>query len=233
MPIISLGGQKFSYSVKKKIIGSISIRLKSATSFLITCPFFITSPSIDRFIQNHSFWVIKNSGKFAPKKKITSLKTVSILGKTYQITIKKFARDSLVIFENEQTIYANSTLLTETHLRHLFDTKFRPLAQKLIKSELHQLQSQFGFPFKKITVKNQSSLFGSCSSVGNLNFNWQIIFFPPAQFRHILLHELTHLSVKNHSRLFWQTLEKYDPDWRQNRLWLKKEGSRHFLISHK
>jgi predicted metal-dependent hydrolase len=233
MSTISLGGQQFSYSVKKKIIGSISLRLKSATSFLVTCPFFITSTSIIRFIQNHSSWIVKNSAKFIPPKKLTKLKTVSILGKSYEITIKKSARDSMVIFENEQKIYTNTRLLTDTHLRHLFDAKFRPLAKKIVLSELHEFQSQFGFSLKKITVKNQSSLFGSCSSSGNLNFNWQIIFFPTPQFRHILLHELTHLIVKNHSRLFWQTLAKYDPDWHQNRLWLKKEGLRHFLISHK
>lgn len=233
MPIISLGGKKFTYLVKKKLTASLSLHLRSTRSFIITCPYLTPGSVINRFLQSHSSWILKNSQKFSSPKKLSSLKTLSILGHSYQIILNKSQRDSLVIFADEKKIYANSISFSAAHLKHLFDTKFRPLAQKLIKEKLLELRSQHHFSYKKITVKNQSSLFGSCSSAGNLNFNWQIVFFPPDKFQHILLHELVHLSVKNHSRHFWQTLAQCDPDWRQNRLWLKKEGPRHFLISRR
>ncbi|MDD4107013.1 MAG: M48 family metallopeptidase, partial [Candidatus Shapirobacteria bacterium] len=62
------------------------------------------------------------------------------------------------------------------------------------------------------------------------NFNWQIILFPVDKFEHVILHELTHLTVKNHSRAFWEQLGKYDSNWRENNQWLKKEGTKRFIV---
>jgi hypothetical protein len=106
----------------------------------------------------------------------------------------------------------------------------RPTAQKLIKQEVARLSHLHSFKVSRISIKNQKSRFGSCSSQGNLNFNWQIILFPPQIFTHIILHELTHLSIKNHSSKFWNQLALYDPNWRSHRLWLKKEGTQHFIV---
>jgi predicted metal-dependent hydrolase len=112
----------------------------------------------------------------------------------------------------------------------LIDSKLRTHALKLINTHLSSFKNQYGFSYRNVSVRNQSSRFGSCSHVNNLNFNWQIIFFPLAQFQHILLHELTHTIVKDHSSRFWSQLAVYDPMWRSHRQWLKKEGSLQFLI---
>jgi hypothetical protein len=106
----------------------------------------------------------------------------------------------------------------------------RPTAQKLIKQEVSRLSDLYSFKVGKISIKNQKSRFGSCSSAGNLNFNWQIILFPSSIFTHIILHELTHLDIKNHSSKFWKQLAIYDPNWRTHRLWLKKEGTKRFIV---
>ena len=138
--------------------------------------------------------------------------------------------DSVVILESEQKIYANISKPTELHIKKILEKKLRPFALKLIKSELRQLSSQFSFEYNHVTVRNQSSRFGSCSSQGNLNFNWQIILFPVDKFRHILLHELNHLKIKNHSRTFWDQLAIYDPHTKSNNLWLKHYGTKYFLF---
>lgn len=230
MPNILLSGHRFSYTVDRKVIRSLRLRLKSLDSFVVSCHFLTPNFVINKFINDHADWIVKNSHFIQPKKNINTLTNLSVLGVDYQLTITKSAHDSVVIYDDEHQIFINSTSLTSSHLKTLLDKKLRPLALKLIKTSLTELSVQFSFKYGHVSVRNQSSRYGSCSSRGNLNFNWQIIFFPPDKFRHILLHELTHLDIKNHSSKFWAQLSVYDPNSRTNNLWLKKEGNKHFLI---
>jgi predicted metal-dependent hydrolase len=231
MPKISFSGQEFSYTINRKFIRSLSLRLKSANSFVINCPHLTPDFIVSRFINEHSPWIIKNSSRFHTLPAISSLQNLSILGQNYEVIIKKMARDSVVIFHDEQKIYANTTSLSHLHLTALLDKKFRALALSLINQELSQLSKIHNFKYNHVSVKNTTSRFGSCSSTNNLNFNWQIILFPFPMFQHVLLHELTHLTIKDHSLKFWRQLAIYDPHCGAHRLWLKKEAGKFMIFS--
>jgi len=230
MKSILVQGKKFTYQIKRKAINSIRLHLTSLNSFSVSCPSLTPSFIINKFIQNNIDWIITNSAKFKPKKRILKLKSLKILGLKYQLIFKKTQTDSVLIFPDEQKIYINTSKYKSKHARFLLEKKLRPFALSLIKKELVNLSDQFGFKYNHVTVRNQSSRFGSCSSHGNLNFNWQIIFFPKSKLKHILLHELNHLKIKNHSSEFWHQLSVYDSNSRLNNLWLKQEGTKHFIF---
>lgn len=230
MTTILLGGKKFSYNLVRKSISSLRLRLIDKHSFSVSAPFLTPNFLIQKFIQNNSDWIINHSQKISSKSKISQLKKITILDKDYQLEFINTQNDSVIILEPEQKIYANISKSTENYIKRMLEKKLRPFALKLIKNELRSLASQFCFEYNHVTVRNQSSRFGSCSSRGNLNFNWQIIFFPVEKFRHILLHELNHLKIKNHSKTFWDQLTIYDPHTKSNNLWLKKEATKYFLF---
>lgn len=230
MSTIALLGKSFSYTITRKPIMSMSIRIRSRRSFSVSVPRLTPAFFIDRFINDHSEWIVKNSNKISKKKSLKSLKTLKIVDREYQLSITKSKMDSVVIFKEEQKIYTNSITLSNIHLKKLFDTKFRPFALSIISEELKKLSQEFGFKYNRLSVKNTTSRFGSCSSRNNLNFNWQVIFLPYSVFRHILLHELSHTIHHNHSSKFWQQLAACDPDWRSNRRYLKTHASSHFII---
>ena len=227
---ITLINKVFSYSISRKSIYSIRLQLKSASSFTVSCPHLTPDFLIAKFIRQHTDWIIKNSQKIAVTPKITSIQTINILGDDYQLFINKTSRDNVIIFEDERKIFLNANNLSESHLNTVFEKRMKRLSLILIKNEVEKIKKNHPFEYRTITVRNQKTRFGSCSSTGSLNYNWQIIFFPKDKFRHILFHELVHLEVKNHSKVFWQTLAVYDPDWQANNLWLKKEGTKHFII---
>jgi len=230
MESIILNGKKYSYFVTKKSISSIRLQLKSSHSFVVSCPKLTPKFIITQFINKNSSWIVSHSQKIPVKKSIKNLKNISILDKNYQLIFIKTARDSVIIYPETQKIYANISNDSLSHIKQVLEKKLRPFALSLIKDELSLLQKQYGFNYQNVTVRNQSSRYGSCSSRSNLNFNWQIIFFPVDKFRHILLHELTHLKIKNHSKTFWDQLAVYDPDSQKHNLWLKKEGTKLFLF---
>ena len=230
MDSIILSGKKFNYSILHKRISSIRLQIKSPNSFIISSPLLTPKFFINGFIQKNQNWIIQHAAKISPSKNIKNLKKITILDQDYQLIFIKTQKDSIIIFEKDQKIYANISISTNKHIKKTLELKLRPLALSLIQKELTNLSHQFGFQYHHVTVRNQSSRFGSCSSRGNLNFNWQIILFPIDKFRHILLHELTHLKIKNHSKVFWDQLTFYDHDCKFNNLWLKKQGTKLFLF---
>lgn len=72
----------------------------------------------------------------------------------------------------------------------------------------------------RITIRDQKTKWGSCSSLGNLNFNWQLIVAPPHILDYIVVHELCHMHEMNHSKRFWQRVSKHVPDYAARRDWL-------------
>jgi len=81
-----------------------------------------------------------------------------------------------------------------------------------------------GVEYGRITVRNQKTRWGSCSGKGNLNFNCLLMLTPPDVIDYVVVHELCHLKEMNHSSAFWAEVERVLPDYKQNRLWLKRNG---------
>lgn len=81
-----------------------------------------------------------------------------------------------------------------------------------------------GVTYKRITVRDQKSRWGSCSGKGNLNFTWKLILTPPEILDYVVVHELCHRLEMNHSDRFWSHVERILPDYRERRAWLKKNG---------
>jgi len=87
---------------------------------------------------------------------------------------------------------------------------------------LCELAKKNGFKFNKVSFRWQRTRWGSCSSKNNISLNIKIIRLPSDLQDYILLHELVHIRVKNHSKDFWNELEKYFPNAKKYRKELRK-----------
>ncbi|MBU1117878.1 M48 family metallopeptidase [Patescibacteria group bacterium] len=226
MQKIRILDQEFEVRVNKKKVKSLRLRIKEKNILEITTPWLTPKLFIEKFIFDNSSWIVHHNQKIKNKKNIRDLKSLEVLNEKYEVEIKKGLGDSLVIIDNK--IFVNYK--DEENVGDIFDKKMRNLAGKLIKEKTLELAKKYNLKYERVGIKNQSSRFGSCSFGGNLNFNWQIILFPKDKFEHVILHELTHLTVKNHSKDFWRQLAEYDKNWRENNIWLKKEGTKRFIV---
>jgi predicted metal-dependent hydrolase len=230
MTTINLEDHQFNLEINRKNIRSIRLKLLAADSISVSCPKFTPDSIIKKFIDNNKEWILKQSQKIIPKTKLSDLNSIKIIGMDYKIFWHSTSKDSVLFFDQKKEIHINTVSFAEKHLKILINQKFKIFALRLIKRELESLAHEFNFKYNHVTLRNQKTRYGSCSSRNNLNFNWQVIFFPYPIFRHILLHEAAHLKEKNHKKAFWQLLTYYDSNCKFNNNWLKLEGTKHFVI---
>jgi predicted metal-dependent hydrolase len=82
-------------------------------------------------------------------------------------------------------------------------------AKRKIITRFNQLAQQYGFTFNNVSLRNQRTRWGSCSAKGNISLNIKLVALPPELFDYIILHELVHTHIHNHSKKFWKELDKY------------------------
>lgn len=78
--------------------------------------------------------------------------------------------------------------------------------------------------YRSLAVRDQQTRWGSCSAQGNLSFNWRLVLAPVQVLDYVVVHELCHLRVPNHSKSFWQSLEAAMPGWQRHDAWLRAHG---------
>ena len=81
---------------------------------------------------------------------------------------------------------------------------------------------RMGVDYVRITIREQKTRWGSCSSKGNLNFNWKLVLLAPELLDYVVVHELAHRREMNHSKNFWKIVEAELPDYRERRRRLKE-----------
>ena len=97
-------------------------------------------------------------------------------------------------------------------------------ARKIFPERVTYFAERMGVTYNRITIREQKTRWGSCSSAGNLNFNWKLVLMPPELLDYVVVHELAHRKEMNHSPRFWAVVEKELPDYRERREKLKMAG---------
>jgi len=100
--------------------------------------------------------------------------------------------------------------------------KYKNQALALAKRKIEELNRIYDFQYRRISIRNQKSRWGSCSKKGNLNFCYRIIYLPEKYLNYIIVHELCHLKEFNHSKRFWNLVALAVPDYKD----LRKEFTR-------
>ena len=110
------------------------------------------------------------------------------------------------------------------NIRAAIEADLRVAAEEYLIPRLAALASQHDLTYRRVSVRNQRSRWGSCSRKGTISLNFRLIQVPPDVCDYILLHELMHLRQQNHSRRFWRLVEHACPGFRDAERWLRKNG---------
>jgi predicted metal-dependent hydrolase len=151
----------------------------------------------------------------APKR--VSKKTIDEAIAKHELWIEKQQEKK----RREEIIARNITPLSDIEVDELADK-----AVQVFVAKVEHYAPIVGVTYGRITIRNQKTRWGSCSAKGNLNFNVALMRAPIEVLDYIVVHELCHRRHLDHSREFWDDVEKVIPDYRIHEKWLKDNGNR-------
>jgi predicted metal-dependent hydrolase len=110
-------------------------------------------------------------------------------------------------------------------VRQTVENYLRGIAELELPKRLAELAAERRLSTPRVTVRNQRSRWGSCSTRGSIALNWRLIQMPPSVADYIILHELAHRRHPNHSTRFWREVESLCPSWKDSERWLRRHGN--------
>ncbi|MDD5397094.1 MAG: M48 family metallopeptidase [Candidatus Moranbacteria bacterium] len=91
--------------------------------------------------------------------------------------------------------------------------KLKETAREMVARRLEKYAEFYGLQYNGVAIRNQKTRWGSCSSKGNLNFNYKILLLPQRHADYIIVHELCHLKEFNHGKCFWNLVSQTIPEY--------------------
>jgi predicted metal-dependent hydrolase len=131
------------------------------------------------------------------------------------IFVKKYLETKTVWIEEklEKLDRINPILRVKYTKKEIKEYSIEALA--LVKSRLEYFNQYYNLEYKRVSIKNQNTKWGSCSNAKNLNFNYKIILLPKDMQDYLVVHELCHLKEFNHSKSFWDLVGEKIPNYKE------------------
>lgn len=136
---------------------------------------------------------------------------------------------NLKLVDNREILldFKEEFLLSKKYLpyaKNIFIIWYKRRAFEKISRRVEWYAQKNGFEYIKINITNAQKRWGTCSHKGNLSFTWRLIMAPLLIIDSVVVHELVHLEVKNHSKAFWNKVGSLDPKYKEHKNWLKNNG---------
>ena len=202
---------------------SLRISINAKAEIIVSAPKFMPEFMIRKFVEAQKTWIENNLAKV--KKNQVAVKTdeLYIFDKKYQVIINDQA-DKMGIFVRGEKIFVNNlSKKTPAKIAQQIEEFLKKTASKYIATRTQILAKKMGISYQHISLREQSSRWGSCSSHGNLNFNWRLVHYPPAIIDYVIIHELAHRLEMNHSKKFWEIVKKHDSEYLIHKGQLRKK----------
>ncbi len=128
--------------------------------------------------------------------------------------------------EDEGTLSLICVAGDERHLARRLRDWLKQQARQDLQQSVDVHSQYLGLRSKRLTIRDQTTRWGSCSSSGALSFSWRLILAPPFVLDYVAAHEVAHLEEMNHGPRFWSLLEQCLPEYKHAQKWLKHNGSK-------
>lgn len=181
---------------------------------------------IHQFIHEKADWITRTREKIktivtTPAKQYIDGEIFPYLGSSFNLKLVKPQRPALQ-FDNGFTLSHGA----QTKGQAAFTRWYKEQAYTVISERVKQYAQQYNFTPKQIKITSAKTRWGSCSSNGSLNFTWRLVMAPLDVIDYVVVHELVHLHVKDHSRKFWSAVESIYPEYKIQRKWLRENGDK-------
>lgn len=211
----------YQITYKKHIFSkNIKITLKKEGDILVTMPYFCPYKTAKNFLLSNFDKIVnfnsKKMEKLPPNIK-TKFDTLKIIESNF---LKTEQKNKIINFYYPKEIDFYDTKI-QKELKLAYNKALKIEAKNYLIQRLEFLAKKHDFKYNRISLRNQKTRFGSCSYQNNISLNINLMNYDFDIIDYVLIHELCHTKIKNHSREFWLEVQKYCPDYKILRKKLK------------
>jgi len=202
---------------------TLSISINENAELIVRAPNRISDQKIQDFINEKENWITKNQSVIKARAEDTAKDKNMLLYLGTLFPLKTDNDAKKISFNGEEFLAGlQNKEKTNKSLKTWYKNKFKEVAvpRLFYFAEKHNLQ------VNQVRIKEQKTLWGSCSSRNNINLNFLLIMAPLKVIDYVIIHELAHTIHKNHSVNFWNAVEEIMPNYKEAKRWLKENGYR-------
>lgn len=215
---------------------TIAVQVRPDGGVRVLAPRWATPRNVRTWVGRRAGWIQERQEHFVnllklhPPKELQSGESFPLLGRNYRLKLDRGIRSNgrrwklegrkLRVFV-DGTRGVRGELVIRHAIRDCYAVHTLSKASGVVKKHGPALEVQA----KELRVANQVSRWASCSRKGCIRLNWRLSMMSPTVFEYVVIHELCHLRIGDHSRGFWRTLKSVLPDYEERRRRLQREGS--------
>ena len=200
---------------------------RTSRSVIVTLPVSCDLAQAGTFLSTHLDWVRERLGNLPEHMPFSAGSVVPLRGVPHVIVERGAVRRASIV-EIGRTVDDKQALLvagnTEHVARRLRDWLAHEAARDLVERVTWHA-SNLNLKAGRVTVRDQKSRWGSCSSTGALSFSWRLIMAPSFVLDYVAAHEVAHLAEMNHGSRFWALVARTMPRTEEAKRWLQVSGS--------
>jgi predicted metal-dependent hydrolase len=182
-----------------------------------------------QFVLRKHHWIddkLKKYQQRPPERQFIEGELQPFMGQQYPLhIIQEPQRQRLhVQFDQQKLVITAPAHVTSIQIKQSLTRWYRRQAESLLIKRVKLLAEQTGLQPNQVQIKSYKSRWGSCNLRGDIQLNWQLVQASQLIVDYVIIHELCHLQQHNHSKAFWDLVERFDPNYREHRSWLKNHG---------
>ena len=204
---------------------TFSIEIKPNGNLIVRAPHAATDAQINAVVAGKAAWIRKTQTRLAKQypalkpKTFTPGETFWYLGEQYPLQITNRQRPPL---ELDGAFWLSRS--AQSRARDVFIEWYREETRNITQRLITDYTKHYGFQVRRVRITSARTRWGSCSSKHSLNFTYRLCMAPLPVVDYVVVHELVHLRIHNHSKDFWKAVAKITPNYQHHRTWLKQHA---------
>ena len=210
--------QEIAYQVVRSNRKSVALVIDNEANLIVRAPALMPDTVIDEFVRKKRRWINEKQQQVAvfgekhPPVVVETGESIMYLGRNYAIIMD--AVDAVEVSGNE-------LIVPETYDVEALTAWLKEQAMQTISERVALYANVMGVTPGTVKLSEAKARWGSCSTKNNLNFAWRLVMCPLSVIDYVVVHELSHITYKNHSPAFWARVKTVLPTYEDDQDWLK------------
>lgn len=213
---------ELSYAAREKLLVTVHADMRVTVEAPLDSPLDL----IEEKVRKRAAWILKQQQELArysyeiPPREYVSGESHRYLGRQYQLKVQTTEGKEFVKLSRGRILMETKKPDDIEHKAKLLEDWYREKAKRIFAEQISQWFPRFeryDIEYPEFTVRKMRTRWGSCSATGRLTLNLKLIQYPKNLIDYIVVHELAHLVVHNHSTGFYQAMARVMPDWERRR----------------